>query len=327
MGPAALAHVLRPLAQGVEHNHPDLLVGLESIDDAAVYRLNAEQAVVSTADFFPPIVDDPSAFGAIAAANAMSDVYAMGGEVLFALNLVAFPETLDQEILIDILRGGRDKVAEAGGVIAGGHTVTDKEPKYGLAVTGVVHPEHILTKGNAKIGDVLILTKPLGTGVITTAHKREQVEESDLEAAIASMSLLNRDASRLLREYAVHACTDITGFGLMGHAWEMSLQSEGGMRFEWDRLPWLAGAAHYAAAGCVPGGTGRNQEFLEAHVRLADHLGVPEQALLFDPQTSGGLLAAVAPETWPALRERFAASGLACWSIGEVTAQSGIEVV
>ncbi len=327
MGPAALAHVLRPLAQGVEHNHPDLLVGLESIDDAAVYRLNAEQGVVSTADFFPPVVDDPYAFGAIAAANAMSDVYAMGGEVLFALNLVAFPDNLDPEILVEILRGGRDKVAEAGGVIAGGHTVTDKEPKYGLAVTGIVHPEHILTKGNAKIGDVLILTKPLGTGVITTAHKREQVEEADLNAAIASMSALNRDASRLLRAQVVHACTDITGFGLLGHAWEMSLQSEGGMRFEWERLPWLSGAERYAAAGCVPGGTGRNQEFLEAHVRLAGHLGTPEQALLFDPQTSGGLLAAVAPETWPALRERVAAAGLSLWRIGEVTAEPGIEVV
>src|SRR5579859_1465875 len=239
MGPAALAHVLRPLTQTVEHNHPDLLVGLASIDDAAVYRLNAEQGIVSTADFFPPVVDDPYAFGAIAAANAMSDVYAMGGEVLFALNLVAFPENLDPEILAEILRGGRDKVAEAGGVIAGGHTVTDKEPKYGLSVTGTVHPQRILTKGNARIGDALILTKPLGTGVITTAHKREQVDEADLKGAIASMSLLNRDASRLLRVPEVHACTDVTGFGLLGHAWEMALQSEGGLHIEWERLPWL----------------------------------------------------------------------------------------
>lgn len=326
MGPAALAHVLRPLAQEAEHNHPDLLVGLDSIDDAAVYRLNAEQGIVSTADFFPPVVDDPYAFGAIAAANAMSDVYAMGGEVLFALNLVAFPENLDPEILAEILRGGRDKVAEAGGVIAGGHTVTDKEPKYGLAVTGVVHPQHILTKGNAKIGDVLILTKPLGTGVITTAHKRDQVDEGDLQAAITGMSMLNREAARLLRAHPIHACTDITGFGLLGHAWEMSLQSEGGMRFEWDHLPWLAGAQHYAAAGCVPGGTWRNAEFLSAHVRLASHLGDIERALLYDPQTSGGLFAAVAPEVWPALQAQFAESGHACWQIGAVVAEPGIEV-
>ena len=327
MGPAALAHVLRPLAQEAEHHHPDLLVGLDSIDDAAVYRLNAEQGIVSTADFFPPVVDDPYAFGAIAAANAMSDVYAMGGEVLFALNLVAFPENLDPEILAEILRGGRDKVAEAGGVIAGGHTVTDKEPKYGLAVTGVVHPQHILTKGNAKIGDVLILTKPLGTGVITTAHKREQVDEGDLQAAIAGMSRLNRDASRLLRTHPIHACTDITGFGLLGHAWEMSLQSEGGMRFEWERLPWLAGEQRYAAAGCVPGGTWRNAEFLSEHVRLASHLGDTERALLYDPQTSGGLFAAVAPDTWPALQAAFARADHACWQIGVVVAEPGIEVV
>ncbi len=327
MGPAALAHVLRPLTQAAEQNHPDLLVGLNSIDDAAVYRLNAGQGIVSTADFFPPVVDDPYAYGAIAAANAMSDVYAMGGEVLFALNLVAFPDDLDHAILAEILRGGRDKVAEAGGVIAGGHTVTDKEPKYGLAVTGIVHPQQIFTKGNARVGDVLILTKPLGTGVITTAHKRDQVEEDDLAAAIASMLRLNRDASRLLRALPVHACTDITGFGLLGHAWEMSLQSEGGMCFEWERLPWLPGAQRYAAEGCVPGGTGRNEEFLAGHVRLAHHLGEVERALLFDPQTSGGLLAAVAPETWPALQARFDEAGLPCWRIGEVTAEPGITVI
>lgn len=327
MGPAALAQVLRPLTQPVEHNHPDLLVGLASIDDAAVYRLNDEQAVVSTADFFPPVVDDPYAFGAIAAANAMSDVYAMGGEVLFALNLVAFPDTLDPKILSEILRGGRDKLSEAGGVIAGGHTVTDKEPKYGLAVTGVVHPEQILTKGHARIGDVLILTKPLGTGLITTAHKRDQVDDDDLQAAIASMTRLNREASRRLRLPAVHACTDITGFGLLGHAWEMALQSEGGMHFEWASLPWLPGARRYAEAGCVPGGTGRNEEFLSEHVRLPDEMGEPERSLIFDPQTSGGLLAAVDPAAWPMLRERFEAADLPCWRIGEVTAGEGIEVV
>ncbi len=326
MGPGALARVLQPLAQ-VEHNHPDLLVGLASIDDAAVYRLNDGQAVVSTADFFPPVVDDPYAFGAIAAANAMSDVYAMGGEVLFALNLVAFPDDLEPEMLSEILRGGRDKVAEAGGVIAGGHTVTDKEPKYGLAVTGVVHPEHILTKGHARVGDVLILTKPLGTGVITTAHKRDQVDEADLQAAIASMSALNREASRILRSYPIHACTDITGFGLLGHAWEMSLQSEGGMRFDWESLPWLAGAQRCAAAGCVPGGTGRNEAYLREHIRLASYLGEIERSLLFDPQTSGGLLAALAPDLWPTVHARFTEAGLACWRVGEVTADGGIEVI
>jgi selenide,water dikinase len=327
MGPAALAHVLRPLAPLPEHNHPDLLVGLKSIDDAAVYRLNSEQAVVSTADFFPPVVDDPYAFGSIAAANAMSDVYAMGGEVLLALNLVAFPDNLEPEVLIEILRGGRDKVTEGGGVMAGGHTVTDKEPKYGLAVTGVVHPERILTKGQASVGDVLMLTKPLGTGLITTAHKREEVDEGDLQAAIASMSTLNRKAARLLVEAGVRTCTDVTGFGLLGHAWEMALQSEGGMRFWWEQLPWLSGAQGYAAAGCVPGGTGRNEEFLSEFVSLPARFGSTERDLLFDPQTSGGLLAAVKPELWPLVEKKFREVDLSCWQIGEVIAKRGIEVI
>ncbi len=326
MGPAALAHVLRPLTPLPEHNHPDLLVGLNSIDDAAVYRLNGEQAVVSTADFFPPVVDDPYAFGAIAAANAMSDVYAMGGEVLFGLNLVAFPDNLEPEILIEILRGGRDKVTEGGGVIAGGHTVTDKEPKYGLAVMGIVHPGRVLTKGQARVGEVLVLTKPLGTGVITTAHKREQVDEGDLQAAIASMSALNRKAAQVLVQAGVRTCTDVTGFGLLGHAWEMALQSEGGMRFWWEQLPWLPGAERYAAAGYVPGGTGRNEEFLNEFVSLPTNFGPTERDLLFDPQTSGGLLAAVRPELWPLVESKFLEEGLSCWKIGEVIAKRGIEV-
>src|SRR5437660_3533245 len=196
MGPEALAQVLRPLE--LHTAPPEVLVGLQAIDDAAVYRVNDQQAVISTADFFPPVVDDPYAFGAIAAANALSDVYAMGGQVLMAINLVAWPDTLDHSILSEILRGGADIVAQAGGVIAGGHSVTDKEPKYGLAVTGMVHPQHILTKAGAQPGDLLILSKPLGTGMITTAHKRDKVEVSDLDAAISSMMQLNRKASAAL---------------------------------------------------------------------------------------------------------------------------------
>lgn len=244
-----------------------------------------------------------------------------------ALNLVAFPDNLEPEILIEILRGGRDKVLEGGGVIAGGHTVTDKEPKYGLAVTGLVHPERILTKGQARVGDLLLLTKPLGTGLITTAHKREQVDEGDLQAAIASMSTLNRRAARLLVEAGVRPCTDITGFGLLGHAWEMALQSEGGMRFWWEQLPWLPGAQRYAAAGCVPGGTGRNEEFLSEFVSLPVSFGPTERDLLFDPQTSGGLLAAVPPDLWPHVEQSFRQTDLAFWQIGEVIAKRGIEVV
>src|SRR6266436_7768759 len=196
MGPEALAQVLRPLE--LHTAPPELLVGLQAIDDAAVYRVNDQQAVISTADFFPPVVDDPYAFGAIAAANAMSDVYAMGGQVLMAINLVAWPDDLEPAILSEILRGGADTVAQAGAVIAGGHTITDKEPKYGLAVTGMVHPDHILTKGGAKPGDVLVLSKPLGTGLMTTAQKQGKVREEDMAAAVQSMTRLNRRASEIL---------------------------------------------------------------------------------------------------------------------------------
>src|SRR5438876_8770205 len=209
MGPAALAQVLRPLT--IANIPPELLVGIDVADDAAVYRINEQQAIISTADFFPPVVDDPYVFGAIAAANATSDVYAMGGQPLMAINLVAWPDNLDYAILSEILRGGSDIVAQAGAIIAGGHTVSDKEPKYGLAVTGVVHPERILTKGGAQPGDLLILGKPIGTGLITTAHKREQVEADDLYAAIQSMMQLNREASQALVEMGagVLAVTDI----------------------------------------------------------------------------------------------------------------------
>src|SRR2546423_3892805 len=246
MGPEALAQVLRQLTK--HEAPPELLVGLHTADDAAVYRVNDQQAIISTADFFPPVVDDPYVFGAVAAANALSDVYAMGGQVLMAINLVAWPDNLDYAILSEILRAGADTVEQAGGVVAGGHTVTDKEPKYGLAVTGMVHPEHILTKGGAKPGDLLILSKPLGTGLLTTAHKRDQVYASDLDAAIQSMMQLNRKASQaLVREgTGVHAVTDITGYGLLGHAWEMAVQSQVGMRIEYAGLPLLPNSRHYA---------------------------------------------------------------------------------
>lgn len=317
MGPGALAQVLRPLTQ---HNTPpDLLVGLQAVDDAAVYRMNAQQAVISTADFFPPVVDDPYAFGAIAAANALSDVYAMGGQVMMAINLVAWPANLEPEMLSEILRGGGDIVAQAGGIIAGGHTVTDKEPKYGLSVTGVVHPDHILTKGGAQPGDLLILSKPLGTGLITTAHKRDLVEEEDLQAAINSMTRLNRQASELLVQAGkrVHAVTDITGFGLLGHTWEMALQSHAGMRMQHAALPVLPNVRHYAELGCVPGGAQRNEEYLEAHVRINRHIDALDREILWDPQTSGGLFAAIDASLWPEIATH--APEVPFWCIGEVT--------
>lgn len=317
MGPGALAQVLRPLTQ--HPAPPNLLVGLHTADDAAVYRLNAQQAVISTADFFPPVVDDPYAFGAIAAANALSDVYAMGGQVLMAINLVAWPDGLEPELLSEILRGGGDIVAQAGGAIAGGHTVTDKEPKYGLSVTGMVHPERILTKGGAKPGDILILGKPLGTGLITTAHKRSLVEESDLQTAIQSMIRLNRQASEVLVQAAtgVHAVTDITGFGLLGHAWEMAAQSHTGMRIDYTALPLLPNVRHYAELGCVTGGAHRNEDYLAPHVHITDTIDTLSREILWDPQTSGGLLAAIDPRLWPEIAAL--APDIPFWRIGEVT--------
>jgi selenide,water dikinase len=317
MGPGALAQVLRPLTQHAAP--PELLVGLHAVDDAAVYRVNDQQAVISTADFFPPVVDDAYAFGAIAAANALSDVYAMGGEVLMAINLVAWPDHLDSALLSDMLCGGADIVAQAGGAIAGGHTVIDREPKYGLAVTGIAHPARLLTKGGAKPGDLLILGKPLGTGLITTAHKRDLVDENDLQAAIQSMIQLNLGASRALVQAGtrVHAATDITGFGLLGHGWEMAAQSLVGMRIDYTALPLLPNVRHYAQLGCVTGGAQRNAEYLTTRVRISERLDSFDRDILWDPQTSGGLFAAIEPTLWPTLEAL--APDVQFWRIGQVT--------
>jgi selenide, water dikinase len=319
MGPGTLSDILRPLQR--QHEPAQLLVGLHAIDDAAVYRVNEQQAMISTADFFPPIVDDPYAFGTIAAANAMSDVYAMGGQVLMAINLLAWPDHLEPELLSEVLRGGMDCVAQANAVIAGGHTVIDQEPKYGLAVTGLVHPAHILTKGGAQPGDLLILSKPLGTGLITTAHKRSLVREDDLQAAIQSMSRLNRQASQALvaAGTGVHAVTDITGFGLLGHAWEIAVQSQTGMQICYEALPLLPGVLSYAESECLSAGSKRNQNYLTTHVKIASTIHEHAQAILWDPQTSGGLLAAIEPSLWPRLVQQH--SELQFWQVGKVTTQ------
>lgn len=278
-------------------NHPALLVGLSKADDAAVYQIDERRAIVSTTDFFPPVVDDPYDFGAIAAANALSDIYAMGGEVLFAINLVAFPADLDPTILREIIRGGAEKVAEAGGVIAGGHSVVDKEPKYGLAVTGWIDPARVRRKGGAQPGDRLLLTKPLGSGVVTTALKRGIASAEDVAAAVASMKQLNRQAAQAATAVDAHAMTDITGFGLLGHAAEMA-QAAPGVDFVFDLggFAWLPGAVAYAAADCFPGGMGRNWTHFDPWVRFAPDTPEWAQKLLWTPETSGGLLVAVAPE-------------------------------
>jgi selenide,water dikinase len=321
MGPEALAQVLRPIRSTFPAGaYPDLLVGLGQADDAAVYRLNDEIALIQTTDFFPPVVDDPYDFGAIAAANAMSDVYAMGGEVLLALNVAAFPDDLDPAILAEIFRGGAEMVARAGAVIAGGHTITDHEPKYGLAVTGVVNPTRVITKSAARPGDALILTKPLGSGILTTAGKQGRVAPHHFREAVEWMLKLNRGASQAMQLVGVHAATDITGYALLGHGYEMAEGSGARLRFRVADLPLLSGALEYAAQGAVPGGTSRNRHYVEDKVAWHAQVSVPMDALLHDPQTSGGLLIALAPDRLEALKTELAARETPCWVVGDVIA-------
>jgi len=324
MGPEALAQVLRPLAGLFDPaDHPDLLLGLATPDDAAVYRLDSERAMVLTSDFFPPVVDDPFQFGAIAAANALSDLYAMGATPTFAINLVAFPDNLDTAILSEILRGGGEKVREAGAVVAGGHTTSDAEPKYGLAVVGLVHPDRMWTKAGARAGDELLLTKALGTGTITTANKNGVADAAHLRQAVESMQRLHRVACEVLRGYdgVVHAATDVTGFSLAGHGHEMAQHSGCALELHWDRLPWLPGAEDYARDGQIPGGTRRNREYYGRWVEpqrsaLADW----EAGLFFDPQTSGGLLLSVAAARADEIERALSQAGECVYRIGRVTA-------
>jgi len=320
---------VRPLAEMFKpEEYPDLLVGLETGDDAAIYRVSENRAIIFTTDFFTPVVDDPYEYGAIAAANAMSDVYAMGGEVILALNICGFPKEMPVEIVSEILRGGAEKVAEAGGVIAGGHTLDDDEPKYGLAVVGFVHPEEVVTKVGARPGDVLFLTKRLGVGIITTAAKGGVAEEAHLREAVEEMLSLSRRASQLMKQVEVHAVTDITGFALMGHSYEVAELSQVTLRFHLDRLPFLPGATQYADDWLFPGGSSCNKDAYESHVSFAS--GVPDemQMLLFTPETSGGLLIAVAPDDARRLADLFSAEGQQYFIVGEaVEGPAAIEVV
>jgi len=307
--------------------YPDLLVGLEVSDDAAVYRVNSELAIIQTLDFFTPVVDDPYDYGAIAAANSMSDVYAMGGEVVLALNICGFPPDLPAAVISEILRGGAEKVAEAGAVLAGGHTVDAREPLYGLAVMGIVHPQKVLTKGGARPGDVLVLTKPLGVGIITTALKGGVADTSHVAAAVESMKRLNRQAMQLIQQVGANACTDITGFSLLGHACEMAERSKARLRFYMERLPFLDGATQYADENLFPGGACRNRDAYSAQVSFAPGISEEMQMLLFTPETSGGLLAAISPEQVETLVALFQAHNHPCWIVGEAIEGSGIEVM
>jgi selenide,water dikinase len=293
-----------------------------------VYRVAPDVAIVETLDFFPPIVDDAYASGAIAAANAMSDVYAMGGEVLFALNIVAWPEDLSLDALERLIAGAVDKVAEGDAVIAGGHTVIDPEPKFGLAVTGRVHPDRMLTKGPVGVGDALWLTKPIGTGLLTTAHKSGDLSPEDLASAVASMVSLNRNAARAAIEAGLHAGTDVTGFGLIGHAHEMAAASGVAARIDAAAVPLLPGARAQAERGISFGGLERNTAFYvgEEHVRFADRTADATRRLLLDPQTSGGLLVAVPAAhavAWDGARKTH---GVTAWRVGEAVKGSGVTV-
>ncbi len=277
-------------------------------------------------DFFPPVVDDPYQYGAIAAANAMSDVYAMGGEVLVALNIAAFPQDLDASILARILEGGAHKVAEAGGVIAGGHTLYDDEPKYGLAVTGTVHPEGVIAKSGAEPGDALVLTKPLGTGIILTAARDGLDAAGHVDAAVESMLALNRHASHLAREAGAHAMTDVTGFGLLGHANEIAIRSGVRVVIEASRLPLLPGAREYAEQGIEPGGSQRNRDGLAGRIEMGADIDTALERLLHDPQTSGGLLIALPQDAAEAMVARLRADGLPGAIIGRIEQGDGVVV-
>ena len=298
--------------------HKNLLVDIDTHDDAGVYKINDNYALVQTTDFFPPVCSDPYDFGQIAAVNALSDVYAMGGEVLTALNIVLFPSNLSLTILKEILRGGQDKVSEAGGIILGGHTITDDIPKYGLAVTGWVHPNKIITNANAREGDVLILTKPIGTGVIISAKKNNLVSDDNYLAAVDNMKLLNKGAAEIMMKYSVNSATDVTGFGLLGHALKMALGSDVSIKLYSEKVPVLDGVMNLVDLGVIPGAGFRNLEYAEKDCFFNDSLDYNNKMMLADAQTSGGLLISIAAVEADSLISELKAAGEGYAVIGEV---------
>lgn len=297
------------------------MVGVDGVDDAGVYELTDDTALVQTVDFFPPIVDDPYAFGQVAAANALSDVYAMGGTPLTALNIIGFPAKMDPGIVSDILRGGADKIAEAGAVIVGGHSVKDNELKYGLAVTGLIHPDRIVRNCCAQVGDWLILTKPLGTGIISTAVKRDQATSEEEKAAVASMTSLNRIAGEEMVRFGAHAATDITGFGLGGHAYEMASGSGVSFEIEFAQLHLLPGTIKHAKAGALTGGADANEKYLEDKIRFAASFEKHVRDIIFDAQTSGGMLIAVSDDKSDDLLRTLQDQGVDAVMMGRVIPQ------
>jgi selenide,water dikinase len=307
-------------------DYPDLLLGLTSPDDAAVWRLDDSRALVITTDFFTPVVDDAYEYGAIAAANSLSDVYAMGGKPFLALNIAALPEDLPTDLVSDILRGGAEKAREAGVVIAGGHTVKDKEPKYGLVVIGFVDPQKMLSKSGLKTGDALVLTKPLGFGLTTTALKRDQAEEKDVNEVVNWMMRLNRTAGQLAVEFNLRGGTDVTGFGLLGHGLEMAEGADVALEINYGKVPFVSGARKYAELGAFAGGLFDNQSYFGPRVQFDEAFDEPARLTLFDPQTSGGLLLGVPDEQLEAFTKRADELGQPVWTIGKVKEGKGIRV-
>ena len=317
------AGVLAQLLEGLQvHWDPNLLVGFDKSDDASVYKVSDDLALVQTVDFFPPIADDPYLFGQIAATNALSDVYAMGGEPRLAMNLLCIPEDMPKDAVHQLLKGGYDKVYEAGAIITGGHSILDPEPKYGLSVTGFVHPDKVLTNAGARPGDVLLLTKPIGIGVLTTAAKADMVSPEGMALAHKMMTTLNKSARDAMVKYRVHACTDVTGFGLLGHAFEMAQGSDAAITLNVDAIDLIPEALKLARLGILPAGMYRNRKYAEGGVDGGD-VALAKQDLLFDPQTAGGLLIAVAPEDADALFEELKGCVPSAQRIGTVKPYDG----
>ena len=311
-----------------QSDYPDLLIGLEKADDAAVLKLNDEQALVFTTDFFPPPVDDPYDYGAVAAANSISDIFAMGGKPLMALNVTALPANLPKDVISEIFRGGAEKAKEAGCPIVGGHTIRDNEPKYGLAVVGMVHPDRILYKGKLHAGDKIVLTKPIGFGVTITASKVGLADPDDLQAVIGWMKTLNKTAAELAIEAGSHSGTDVTGFSLMGHSWEMIRNSEHvGLRYDYDAIPFTPNYEKYIEMGMFSEGANENYNFYIDHVRFSDRIDENHQMILFDPQTSGGLLLGIHPDRIDSFMEKAEERGQFARIIGEAVEGEDIEVL
>lgn len=323
LGAGVLSHILSRLPKGPADEQ--LLVGYDSKDDAAVYQVSSDTAIVQTLDFFPPMVDDPYLFGQIAAANALSDIYAMGGEVKTALNIVCFPEHMDLNILGEILRGGSEKVIEAGGVLAGGHSIADADVKYGLSVMGTVHPDQLYANNRGKSGDMLILTKKLGVGIICTANRVKEASQKAMDEAVRSMTTLNRYAAEICRKYPVHACTDVTGFGFLGHLHEM-LDDRLSCVIDVEKIPYIEEARQYADDFLLSAAGQRNRNFVQDHVTF-EQIPFAMEEILFDPQTSGGLLLAVDPALAAELEEELQKAGIPARIVGKFLEKQEQEIM